>query len=79
MVAMDDNNGDTRKRKLNNNEGMTRDDQGGRARTNGAIDPMMTGMVKTQADKGHKNNKAEDYQDQDSNNVEDRDNNNNNE
>jgi hypothetical protein len=44
-VATDDNDGDTRKRKPSNDEGMTRDDQGGKARTSGATDPTTTGMV----------------------------------
>jgi hypothetical protein len=50
------------KRKPNNDEGMTRDDQGGRARTSGATDPTTMGMVMTQGDKGHENDEA-DYQD----------------
>jgi hypothetical protein len=59
---MDDNDGDTRKRKPNNDEGMTRDDQGGRARTSGATDHTTTGMVMTQGNKGHEDDEADDYQ-----------------
>jgi hypothetical protein len=47
---MDDDDLDTRKRKPNNDEGMTRDDQGGRARTSGTTDPTTTEMGQRQSD-----------------------------
>jgi hypothetical protein len=43
MAAMDGDNGNTRKRKLNKDEGMTRDSQG-RARTSSTTNPTMMGM-----------------------------------
>ena len=57
-VATGGNVGDTKKRKPNNDEGMTRDDQGGKARTSGVTDPTTTGWLwhrVTSAAKLHRN------------------------
>ena len=63
---MDYDHGDPRKRKPNSDEGMTRDDQGGRARMSGATDPMTMGMERrqreylTMTDTGGEHNNEED-------------------
>jgi hypothetical protein len=70
-VAMDYNHSNARKRKPNNNEGMTRDNQGGRARTSGAMDPMTAVMGRrqreylTMMDTAGEHNNEEDGEDKD--------------
>jgi hypothetical protein len=68
-VATDYDHGDARKRKPNNDEGMTRDDQGGRAGTSGATDPTTAAMGRRQreylttTDTAGKHNNEEDGED----------------